>query len=166
LHDASIYGTVVAVPAPTTLPRVTTTGQDLIVSLLAVSRRLKSRLPQGQVEPAMMFVLHQVQANGSLRVSELAGCMGLDASTASRHVRHLEDGGYLARTGDPGDRRASRVRLTPKGRAALIRAMRARAAVVDRAIADWPVTDRANLTTLLARLADSLDRLHTDPENR
>jgi len=50
-----------------------------------------------------------------LRVSELAGCMGLDASTASRHVRHLEDGGYLARTGDPGDRRASRVRLTPKG---------------------------------------------------
>ena len=137
-----------------------------MVSLLAVSRRLKSRLPQGQVEPTMMFVLHQVQVNGSLRVSELAGCMGLDASTASRHVRHLEDGGYLARTGDPGDRRASRVRLTPKGRAALIRAMRARAAVVDRAIADWPVTDRANLTTLLARLADSLDRLHTDPENR
>ena len=149
-----------------TLSSETTTGQDLMVSLLAVSRRLKSRLPQGQVEPTMMFVLHQVQANGSLRVSELAGCMGLDASTASRHVRHLEDGGYLARTGDPGDRRASRVRLTPKGRAALIRAMRARAAVVDRAIADWPVTDRANLTTLLARLADSLDRLHTDPENR
>jgi DNA-binding MarR family transcriptional regulator len=165
LHDASIYGTVVGVPAPT-LPRETTTGQDLMVSLLAVSRRLKSRLPQGQVEPAMMFVLHQVQANGSLRVSELAGCMGLDASTASRHVRHLEDGGYLARTGDPGDRRASRVRLTPKGRAALTRAMRARAVVVDRAIADWPDQDRVTLTTLLIRLADSLDRLHTDPENR
>ena len=152
-------------PAPT-LPRETTTGQDLIVSLLAVSRRLKSRLPQGQIEPAMMFVLHQVQANGSLRVSELAGCMGLDASTASRHVRHLEDGGYLARTGDPGDRRASRVRLTPKGRAALTRAMRARAAVIDRAIADWPDRDRATLTTMLIRLADSLDRLHTDAENR
>src|SRR4029453_8942642 len=100
----------------------------------------------------MMFVLHQVQANGSLRVSELASCMGLDASTASRHVRHLEDGGDLARTGDPGDRgagyragpgdpgdrRASRVRVTPKGRGSLARAMRARAAVVDRAIADWP----------------------------
>ena len=152
-------------PAPTLSPN-TTTGQDLMVALLAVSRRLKSRLPQGQVEPTMMFVLHQVQANGSLRVSELAGCMGLDASTASRHVRHLEDGGYLARTGAPGDRRASRVRLTPKGRAALIRAMRARAAVVDRAIADWPVEDRAALTTLLTRLADSLDRLAADSEIR
>jgi DNA-binding MarR family transcriptional regulator len=165
LHDASIYGTVVGVPAPT-LPAETTTGQDLMVSLLAVSRRLKSRLPQGALEAGMMFVLHQVQANGSLRVSELAGCMGLDASTASRHVSHLENGGYLARTGDPGDRRASRVRLTPKGRAALARAMRARAAVVDRAIADWPADERATLTMLMTRLAESLDRLHTDPENR
>jgi DNA-binding MarR family transcriptional regulator len=166
LHDADIYGTVVGVPAPT-LSSNTTTGQDLMVALLAVSRRLKSRMAQqGQVDAAMMFVLHQVQANGSLRVSELAGCMGLDASTASRHVRHLEDGGYLARTGDPGDRRASRVRLTPKGRGALSRAMRARVAVVDRAISDWPDDDRATLATLMTRLADSLDRLQTDPENR
>ena len=153
-------------PAPT-LSSNTTTGQDLMVALLAVSRRLKSRMAQqGHVDAAMMFVLHQVQANGSLRVSELAGCMGLDASTASRHVRHLEDGGFLARTEDPGDRRASRIRLTPKGRAALARAMRLRATVVDRAIADWPERDRAALTTLLTRLADSLDRLAADPETR
>jgi DNA-binding MarR family transcriptional regulator len=165
LHAASIYGTVVGVPAPT-LPAKTTTGQDLVVALFAVSRRLKARLPHGHADPGMMFVLHQVQANGSLRVSELAGCMGLDASTASRHVRHLEDGGYLARTGDPGDRRASRVRLTPKGRGALARAMRARAAVVDRAIADWPGDDRATLTTLITRLAESLDHLNVDTETR
>jgi DNA-binding MarR family transcriptional regulator len=165
LHAANIYGRVVGVPVPT-LPAEQTTGQDLMVALLAVSRRLKARLAQAHLDPGMMFVLHQVQANGSLRVSELAGCMGLDASTASRHVRHLEDGGYLARTGDPGDRRASRVRLTPKGRGALARAMRARAAVVDRAIADWPDSDRATLGTLMTRLADSLDRLHTDPETR
>ncbi len=152
-------------PVPT-VPTEVTTGQQLMVSLLAVSRRLKARLSQGNLEPGMMFVLHQVQANGSLRVSELAGCMGLDASTASRHVRHLEDGGYLARTGDPGDRRASRIRLTPKGRAALARAMRARAAVVDKAIADWPGEDRAALTNLLTRLADSLDRLAADSETR
>jgi DNA-binding MarR family transcriptional regulator len=165
LHGASIYGTVVGVPSPT-LPLETITGQDLVVALLGVGRRLKARLPQGHIDAAMMFVLHQIQANGPLRVSELAGCMGLDASTASRHVRNLEDGGYLARTGDPGDRRASRVRLTPKGRGALARALRARAAVVDRAIANWPDEDRATLASLMTRLADSLDRLHTDPETR
>jgi DNA-binding MarR family transcriptional regulator len=56
--------------------------------------------------------------------------------------------------------------VTPKGRGALARAMRARAAVLDRAIADWPDDDRAILATLMTRLADSLDRLRTDPETR
>jgi DNA-binding MarR family transcriptional regulator len=92
--------------------------------------------------------------------------MGLDTSTASRHVRQLEDGGYLARTGDPDDRRAFQVRLTRRGRAALDQAMRARAVVVDRATADWPDDDRATLTTLMTRLADSLDRLAAPPETR
>jgi DNA-binding MarR family transcriptional regulator len=146
--------------------RRATSGQELVVSLLTVARRLRARLPEGRIDPAMMFVLHHVQAGGSLRVSALAEAMGLDTSTASRHVRQLEDAGYLARTGDPDDRRASRVRLTRRGRAALDQAMRARAAVLDRAIADWPDDDRATLTTLMTRLADSLDRLAADPETR
>jgi DNA-binding MarR family transcriptional regulator len=152
---------------PTRTPtRQATTGQQLVVALLTVGRRLRSRLPEGRIDPAMMFVLHHVHGRGSLRVSELAACMGLDTSTASRHVRQLEEGGYLVRTGDPHDRRASQVRLTRRGRAALDRAMRARAALVDQATADWPAQDRAALTTLMTRLADSLDRLADDPETR
>ena len=149
-----------------TVVRHATTGQELVVALFTVARRLRSRLPEGRIDPAMMFVLHQVSARGSVRVSELARFMGLDVSTASRHTRQLQDGGYLARTGDPTDRRASRVRLTPKGRAALDRAIRARAALVDRALADWPGQDRETLTTLMTRLADSLDRPAADPETR
>jgi DNA-binding MarR family transcriptional regulator len=149
-----------------TATRPATTGQDLVVALLTVARRLRSRLPEGRIDPAMMFVLHHVQGRGSLRVSELAGTTGLDTSTASRHVRQLEQGGYLARTGDPDDRRAFQVRLTRRGRAALDQAMRARAAVLDRAVADWPSQDRAALATLMTRLAESLDRLAENPETR
>jgi DNA-binding MarR family transcriptional regulator len=149
-----------------TATRPATTGQELVVSLLTVARRLRSRLPEGRIDPAMMFVLHHVQGRGSLRVSELAGSTGLDTSTASRHVRQLEQGGYLARTGDPDDRRAFQVRLTRRGRAALDQAMRARAAVLDRAVADWPSQDRAALGTLMTRLAESLDRLAENPETR
>jgi DNA-binding MarR family transcriptional regulator len=149
-----------------TATRPATTGQDLVVALLTVARRLRSRLPEGRIDPAMMFVLHHVQGRGSLRVSELAGTTGLDTSTASRHVRQLEQGGYLARTGDPDDRRAFQVRLTRRGRAALDQAMRARAAVLDRAVADWPSQDRAALATLMTRLAESLDRLADNPETR
>jgi DNA-binding MarR family transcriptional regulator len=152
---------------PTTTPtRTVTSGQELVVSLLTVARRLRARLPEGRIDPAQMFVLHHVAARGSLRVSALAEAMGLDISTASRHVRQLELGGYLVRTGDPDDRRASRVRLTRRGRGALERAMRARAARLDRAIAGWPEEDRATLTTLMNRLADSLDRLAAEPETR
>ncbi len=136
------------------------------MSLLTVARRLRSRLPEGRIDPAMMFVLHHVPARGPLRVSALAEAMGLDTSTASRHVRQLEDGGYLARTGDPDDRRAFQVRLTRRGRAALDQAMRARGTLVDRATADWPDDDRATLTILMTRLADSVDRLADDPETR
>jgi DNA-binding MarR family transcriptional regulator len=149
-----------------TLTRRTTTGHELVVSLLTVGRRLRSRVPEGRIDPAMMLVLQHVHTRGSLRVSALAGAMGLDTSTASRHVRQLEHSGFLTRTGDPADRRASQVRLTRRGRAALDQAMRARAAVVDRALADWPEDDRVALTTLMTRLADSLDRLAADPETR
>ena len=38
--------------------------------------------------------------------------------------------------------------------------------VLDRATADWPEDDRAALTILMTRLADSLDRLADDPETR
>jgi DNA-binding MarR family transcriptional regulator len=152
---------------PTTTPtRPASTGQELVVSLFTVARRLRARLPEGRIDPAQMFVLHHVAARGSLRVSALAEAMGLDISTASRHIRQLELGGYLARTGDPDDRRASRVRLTRRGRGALDRAMRVRAARLDRAIAGWPEEDRATLTTLMTRLADSLDRLAAEPETR
>jgi DNA-binding MarR family transcriptional regulator len=113
-----------------------------------------------------MFVLRHVQVRGPLRVSALAEAVGLDISTASRHVRQLEAGGLLDRTSDPHDRRAFQVRLTRRGRAALDQAMRARAGVVDRATADWPEEDRAALTTLMTRLAESLDRLAAEPETR
>jgi DNA-binding MarR family transcriptional regulator len=166
LHAANNLWHRCQVPTTTTHPQTATSGQALVVSLLTVARRLRARLPEGRIDPAQMFVLHHVAARGSLRVSALADAMGLDASTASRHVRQLEEAGYLARTGDPDDRRASQVRLTRRGRAALDQALRARAAVVDRAVADWPDEDRAALTTLMTRLTESLDRLGNDAGGR
>ena len=147
------------------MPATTSTGQQLLVALLAVSRRLKPRPPDSRLDPASVFVLHHLHASGPLRVSELARCLGLDSSTVSRHVRHLEDGGYLVRAGDPADRRASRVQLTGRGRAVLDQAVQARAAIVDAATADWPPVDRATLTTLMTRLAEHLDRLAAETES-
>jgi DNA-binding MarR family transcriptional regulator len=157
----------VPAPIPTPTDRAEeTTGHRLLLALMTVGRRLKPRTADGRLDRASVFVLHHVHAKAPLRVSELAKCMGLDSSTVSRHVSHLEEGGYLARTGDPDDRRASRVLLTGKGRAILDEAMRAQAAIVDRAIADWPEEDREELTSLMTRLAESIDRRAAETETR
>jgi DNA-binding MarR family transcriptional regulator len=151
------------VPAPTS-PVLGTSGRQLLLALYTVARRLKSRSDDHGLDAASAFVLHHVRANEPLRVSALARCIGLDSSTVSRHVMHLERAGYLTRGDDPDDRRASRLGLTERGRALLDEAMDARAAVVDQAIADWSEEDRKTLTVLMTRLAASLDRPTLDQE--
>jgi DNA-binding MarR family transcriptional regulator len=143
-----------------------TTGHRLFVALMGVGRRLKSRPIDGRVDPASLFVLHQVAANAPVRLTELARCMALDPSTVSRHVRQLETSGYLARTGDPDDRRAARLRLTDQGQAVMDEAMRARIAILDQAVAGWSDADLDTLTTLMTRLAAALDRQADETEIR
>ena len=150
-------------PTPSS-PRHDSSGRRLLLALLTVGRRLKSRSAVGGLDSASVFVLHNVQGNEPLRVSELARYMALDASTVSRHVMHLVHRGYLTRTGDPDDRRACRLALTDRGRALLDEAMAARVATVDDAIAGWPERDRETLTALMARLAADLDRPQADLE--
>lgn len=148
----------------TATPPDATPGQRLLLALLGVARRLRTRGTDGPLDASSVFVLYQVQLNPAIRVSDLAACVRLDSSTVSRHVRHLEDSGYLARTGDPEDRRAARLQLTSKGRAFLEASMRAKAAIIDQATADWPAEDREALTTLMTRLAERIDRLVTEKE--
>ena len=150
-------------PAPSS-PSHDSSGRRLLLALHTVGRLLKARSVTHGLDSASVFVLHNVQGREPLRVSELARCTALDASTVSRHVMHLVHRGYLVRTGDPDDRRACRLRLTDRGHALLEEAMAARAAVVDHAIAHWPAADRETLTTLMTRLAADLDRPEADLE--
>ena len=149
-----------------TPPDPTTRGSHLLVALMGVLRRLKGRQLHGRVDPASLFVLHQVAANAPVRLTELARCMALDPSTVSRHVRQLELNGYLTRTGDPADRRAARLTLTDQGQAVMDEAMRARVAILDQALAGWTEADLDTLTTLMTRLAAALDRQVDETETR
>jgi DNA-binding MarR family transcriptional regulator len=133
---------------------------------MTVARRLRPRPPDSGLDPASVWVLHYVEAHAPLRVSELARCMALDSSTVSRHIRNLEENGYLSRTDDPNDRRATRVGLTERGRAVLDESMRARGALVDAATADWSEADRQTLRALMTRLAASIDRPAAEARSR
>jgi DNA-binding MarR family transcriptional regulator len=159
-------------PVPESSPTpVTAPARELLVALYGVMRRLKPRTSDGRLDPSSVFVLHQVQSQVQSeetppRLSELARCMSLDASTVSRHVRQLETAGYVTRTGDPQDGRAYRVQLTPSGRELLDTAMRKRVAIVDAALGGWSERDRTQLITLVTRLAEDIDRHTAGTESR
>ncbi len=139
-----------------------TTGLDrspegrLVVTLTEVLRRMRQIVDSGPLEPATLLVLHYAACATLPRVSDLAGSLGLDTSTVSRHVSHLTDAGYLERRPDPEDRRAARLALSAQGRSVLDDAHAARAAAVRQALQRWDPSDRDRLLALVERLAADL----------
>lgn len=87
-----------------------------------------------------------------VRASDVAQALGLDKSTVSRGLTHLESLGLIERVGDPDDGRARLLRLTETG-ATRFGAMRAQRQAEFRAILDrWDTTDLSDLARLLTRL--------------
>jgi DNA-binding MarR family transcriptional regulator len=131
---------------------------ELARALYAVVLRL-SRLPLDErVDKAALAVLYETCQLGMVRPSDLAAQMHLDLSTVSRHLRSLEQQGMLARSADPDDARALRIRVTTRGRDVLTRLMDHRSATIRDAIAHWSEHDRGALRRLLRQLADDLSQ--------
>jgi len=134
-----------------------TAEEAVMVFLVRLGRRMRSRLPGEELDFSAILLLKAL-VRGPLRLSSLATLLDLDASTVSRRVRHLEDRGLLERTGDPDDRRASRIALSEEGRIRLEAGGRRRRAFVAELLEEWPPDDREQLRLLLTRLLDDLDR--------
>jgi DNA-binding MarR family transcriptional regulator len=84
-------------------------------------------------------------------VGRLHEVLGLTPSGAVRLVDRLEADGYLVRGGGR-DGRSTTVRLTRSGRTAARRVAAARAAVLDRAVAELSAEERRTLDDVLSRL--------------
>jgi DNA-binding MarR family transcriptional regulator len=133
---------------------------QILEALSALTREL-SRASGGPDEGPPMtstqrLALFEVAVGGAVRLSELADRMGITAPTASRAVDGLVDLGLLERRPDPDDRRAVRIDLTRTGRKR-VEERRARAlAALKPIVSELSAEDRAQLATLLTRLADAL----------
>ena len=128
------------------------TAEDAVLgTLMALGRRMRQRLPEDTLDFSVVPILKVLGGCGPLRLSSLAEILELDASTVSRHVKQLEDRGYLGRTTDPDDGRASRIEVTTEGLAALAAHIDRRKAFLTEALDDWSAADREQLRTLLDR---------------
>jgi DNA-binding MarR family transcriptional regulator len=136
---------------------------EILTGLFDVLRAMKRTLAGDPAERSLTIVLHQLKEHGGMRLSDLATILCLDVSTTSRHVRALEDRGYIERTGDPADGRAVRLALAPAGDEVLARAWADRRVWMHEALAGWSSDQRRELAAALRHLADSLP---TEPNNR
>lgn len=127
-----------------------------MTALYEVVRHSRRTLDTAGLDPAAVVVLAATARLCPARPSDIACDIRLDLSTVSRHLRNLEQGGYVDRTADPDDGRAHRVAPTTQGRTALQTVLAARGEVVEGALSHWSDTDRRSLTELLRRLADDL----------
>ncbi len=131
--------------------------EAVLLMVMQIGKRMRQRQPGDEVDPATVPLLHMLSCAGPIRLSELAARMQLDASTVSRHARQLEERGLTSRTGDPHDRRASRVEITELGRKTMAAAFEHRKQLIGHTIASWPPEDRSTLQRLATRFVVDLD---------
>jgi DNA-binding MarR family transcriptional regulator len=122
--------------------------------------RLHERLLRAagvRLDRAGAALLHKLYADGeSLRVTDLAELLGVDAPTVTRKVQQLERDGLVTRHTDPDDRRATRIQLTSAGRRTLERVLRARREWLDHLLQGWEDSDLSTFASLLGRFSASL----------
>jgi DNA-binding MarR family transcriptional regulator len=107
-------------------------------------------------EVAGAHVLSRLEVLGPVRLTELAGALGLDPSSVSRQVSALERSGWVTREEDPHDRRATRLLLTASGSDVVDVLRKARAEALARVTPDWSAADLDELADRLARLNHDL----------
>lgn len=135
----------------------TTAEEAVMLTLMTFGRRLKTRLAGDAIDPVFLPLLHTLRCSGPTRLNDLAAAAQLDASTVSRHVRQLEDQGFITRTEHPDDGRARLVQVSELGDRCLDVTFEHRRALIGDALADWSPGDREQLRAVLNRLTHSLN---------
>jgi DNA-binding MarR family transcriptional regulator len=142
-------------------------------ALYALARRLKqarlhdhfTRVAGVDIDQAGLAVLYALQgAKAGLRVTEVAGRLGIDAPAVTRKAQQLERLQLVSRAPDADDARASRLLLTAEGRRVLKRFLVARHRWLTAMLSDWPESDRDEFARLIGRFTSDIRR-HLDELN-
>lgn len=105
---------------------------DRLQRVLGRLTRLLRREAPSALGPGAMAALSTLLQEGPMRPTELAAREGVRPPTLTRMLAILEDGGFVERTSDPGDRRASLIAATPLGKQTVLDTRSARAGSLAR----------------------------------
>jgi DNA-binding MarR family transcriptional regulator len=132
-------------------------GADLLAVVARLNRLATQRI-QMPLPAAQARLLATIDAHGEARIGDLAAVDHCSQPTMTTQVRRLEDAGLVARTVDPGDARAVRIRITDEGMRTLNAVRADRAAAIEPQLALLEPADRlvlAEAVQVLRRLLDN-----------
>lgn len=120
------------------------------------SLELIARNAKVEVDRSSILILMSLHRRGPLRLSDLAADIGLDRSTISRQVDAAVRAGYVQKTNDAADARASLLALTARGQTARQKLSEAWRAIVADALETWTAEEQAQFSHLLDKLVAQL----------
>jgi DNA-binding MarR family transcriptional regulator len=100
----------------------------------------------------VLSALRRLGAPFELMASELARSSMLTSGTITTRIDGLEEKGYVTRSPNANDRRAVRVRLTPKGARTIDAAIRTRLELAGEQLAVLPVAEQQAVADALRKL--------------
>jgi DNA-binding MarR family transcriptional regulator len=126
-----------------------------------VQRRLRALWPSDLTLPQFDVLAQLDRHPGGLLPSELTQALLVTAGNVTGIVHRLEARGLVERLRVPHDRRAVRVRLTPRGRLRVAAALPEHARALERVMGGTPTADLDELRERLGALARNLEALST-----
>ena len=129
-----------------------------LIRVMKIMSAMKHRAPRDHpaLDPSHYPVLFCVSAEPR-RVSAVADSIHSDVSTVSRQVTHLVQHGLLEKIGDPDDRRAQLLSLSPQGRAVIETLVERRGRWFEQLLFSWSDDDARCFEQLLTRFGDDAE---------
>ena len=121
--------------------------------------RLRAERSGVALSKPALSILSGLHASGPVRLSQLAHLTDMETALVSREVARLVDDGYVQRSADPSDGRATILQLTEQGCCAYDAYRRATDDIVVETFSDWSAKE-------LHQLADYLERVAVDVAHR
>jgi DNA-binding MarR family transcriptional regulator len=124
----------------------------------AVARQLRETsqetLAPWDITPSHFRALRVLRRHGVIRLSELSDHLRIAPRSATEVVDALESRGLVLRRPDPGDRRATLVKVTEHGTEVLDAIRAARGTEAERVFGRLSPADRTHLARILRKLRD------------
>jgi DNA-binding MarR family transcriptional regulator len=128
----------------------------LVDAFWAVARQLRRQsretLSEWEIAPSHSRAIGVLMRHGVMRLSALSEHLRIAPRSATEVVDWLQERGFVQRSPDPDDRRATLVSLSSKGRQVGEAIRSARASEAEQFFGSLSATDRTNLARILRKL--------------